>query len=704
MLTGAPFEELVRSNTPDVGEFTYFNNTPDMLLALKSGKTDVVLSNNAIAALAVNRNPELSLFPESLQDGVFGFAFAKGDPNREKWQAAFDAIPEETRQAVWEEWTGSDESAKRLPAQDWPGRNGTVRAAVCDTLEPMSYAGENGELKGFDIEMILLMARELDVHVEFIGMEFSSVLSYVQSGKAMLGAGSIIVTEERSQSVDFVEYFPAAFVLIVRAAQAKTAGSAAALADLEDAVIGVLSGTNIAGVVTEHMPDTQILLYNTTADLVMAVKSGKVDAIAMDEPVARHMQAEDPSLAEVPGLVGEFEYAFVLGKSESGEALCEELSEYIRSLWEDGTIKTLQEKWFDGGKADILDSVDYSELPDVKGTLRLATYQYPPFILKDEELFKGYDIEILAMFCRDRGYALEINEMGFDAALPSVQTGKVDIGAGSIAVMEERKESVLFSEPDYYGGVALIVRRDAPEPDSGFWSSVGESFEKTFIREGRWKLFVSGVGTTLLITVLSVLFGTVLGFGAFMLCRNGNPAANAVTRFFVWLIAGMPVVVLLMILYYIIFGKAAISGTLVSIVGFTLVFGAAVYSMVSGGVATVDKGQAEAAYALGYTDRRAFFRVVLPQALPHIMPSYKGQITALIKATAVVGYVAVQDLTKMGDIVRSRTYEAFFPLIAAAVIYYILAASLTSIVEKIEIRIDPRRRAREDILKGVTTE
>ena len=203
MLTGAPFEELVRSNSPDVGEFTYFNNTPDMLLALKSGKTDVVLSNNAIAALAVNRNPELSLFPESLQDGVFGFAFAKGDPNREKWQAAFDAIPEETRQAVWEEWTGSDESAKRLPAQ------------------------------------------------------------------------------------------------------AKTAGSAAALADLEDAVIGVLSGTNIAGVVTEHMPDTQILLYNTTADLVMAVKSGKVDAIAMDEPVARHMQAEDPSLAEVPGLVGE---------------------------------------------------------------------------------------------------------------------------------------------------------------------------------------------------------------------------------------------------------------------------------------------------------------------------------------------------------------------------------------------------------------
>ena len=86
------------------------------------------------------------------------------------------------------------------------------------------------------------------------------------------------------------------------------------------------------------------------------------------------------------------------------------------------------------------------------------------------------------------------------------------------------------------------------------------------------------------------------------------------------------------------------------------------------------------------------------------MPSYKGSITELIKATAIVGYVAVQDLTKVGDIVRSRTYEAFFPLIAVAVIYFVLAAVLTAIVERLGRRIDPRSRKREDILKGVRTE
>ena len=258
----------------------------------------------------------------------------------------------------------------------------------------------------------------------------------------------------------------------------------------------------------------------------------------------------------------------------------------------------------------------------------------------------------------------------------------------------------MFSEPSYSGGTSLIVL-SAAEAETGFFASVKTSFEKTFLRENRWKLFVQGIGTTLLITVLSIAFGTALGFAVFLLCRRGNPAANAVTRFFMWLIDGMPMVVLLMILYYIVFGKVAISGTVVSVIAFTLAFASAVIAMLKSGVGAIDFGQTEAAWALGYTDRRAFFRVVLPQALPHFMPAYKGQVTSLIKATAVVGYVAVQDLTKMGDIVRSRTYEAFFLLIAVAVIYFVLAAVLTAAVNRIELRIDPRRRKRETILKGV---
>ena len=204
MLTGAPFEELVKSKAPDVGEFTFFNSTPDMIQALKSQKTDAFLMNNAVSQLALNRNADLALLPQSLQDGAFGIAFAKGDPRRDEWQAAYDAIPQSEIEAAWEKWTGADDSVKVLPEQDWPGANGTVKVAACDTLEPMSYVGGENELKGFDLEVILMMARTLDVKVEFTGMEFSAILAAVQSGKADLGAGSIIITEERAQAVDFV--------------------------------------------------------------------------------------------------------------------------------------------------------------------------------------------------------------------------------------------------------------------------------------------------------------------------------------------------------------------------------------------------------------------------------------------------------------------------------------------------------------------
>ena len=163
-------------------------------------------------------------------------------------------------------------------------------------------------------------------------------------------------------------------------------------------------------------------------------------------------------------------------------------------------------------------------------------------------------------------------------------------------------------------------------------------------------------------------------------------------------------VVLLMILYYIVFGNISINGITVAVIGFTLTFGAAVYGLLKIGVGTIDNGQYEAAYALGYSNQMTFFKIILPQALPHVLPAYKGEIVGLIKATAIVGYIAVQDLTKMGDIVRSRTYEAFFPLIAITIIYFVLEGIIGLLVSRISINLNPKRRNPSEILKGVKTD
>ncbi|MBP5159537.1 MAG: transporter substrate-binding domain-containing protein [Lachnospiraceae bacterium] len=479
-------------------------------------------------------------------------------------------------------------------------------------------------------------------------------------------------------------------------------GTSLRLQDLAKAKIGGLTGTIFGDIVHEELPDTEILFFNSNADGIAALKSGKVDAIALDGPVALNMAATDEDLTTIPEEIGVTDFAYALAKTSEGEALCENLSAYMRELKSTGVMDELLNKWINGADPLKVEMTDYESLPATNGTIRLAgEAMYAPFFLLADGKYMGYEVEIVAMYCRDRGYALEIMNMNFDAILPAVQSGRCDLGASCISVTEERKETTLFSEPDYTGGTALLVLKDEVS-STGFWQGLAESFEKTFIREDRWKMFLEGVGTTIFITLMSILLGTALGFFVFMACRNGNRAANLITRFCVWLVTGMPIVVLLMILYYIVFSKMLISGAWIAIICFTLVFGASVYSMIKAGVGAVGPKQLETAYALGYTNRRAFYRVILPQALPHFMPAYKSSITETIKATAVVGYVAVQDLTKMGDLVRSRTYDAFFPLIAVAVIYFVIAALMIFVVRRIEVRIDPRQRSEKEILKGVT--
>lgn len=343
-----------------------------------------------------------------------------------------------------------------------------------------------------------------------------------------------------------------------------------------------------------------------------------------------------------------------------------------------------------------------------------------PFVYVKDNKIIGYDVDIAAMFCKAKGYRLEIVPMSHSGVLSALASGKCDFSY-AMEYTEERAKSVLFSKvPNIESDNVLAVikssaktpipapvsrpENNAPEGNQpSFWDDIASSFRKTFIREDRWKLFAEGIMNTMIITVASILCGMLLGFTAFMFCRTGSVTANIITKFSVWLIKGTPIVVLLMILYYVIFGNVNISGMVVAIIAFTLTFGTSVYRMLTFGTGAVDRGQTEAAYALGFTDLQTFFTVILPQAALHFMPSLREEVTLLIKSTSVVGYIAVQDLTKMGDIVRSRTYEAFFPLIAVAVIYFILAGMLNIIVTAIEIRITPSRRKPEDILRGIDT-
>lgn len=143
---------------------------------------------------------------------------------------------------------------------------------------------------------------------------------------------------------------------------------------------------------------------------------------------------------------------------------------------------------------------------------------------------------------------------------------------------------------------------------------------------------------------------------------------------------GTPIIAILMILYYIIFGNSNISGTIVAIIGFGITSGAYLAQTFSGSISGIDKGQTEAALALGMTKRKAFMGIVMPQAIRRMLPGYFSQLISLIKGTSIVGYIAVVDLTKASDIIRSATFEAFFPILTSALIYFLISNLLLSVI------------------------
>ena len=330
----------------------------------------------------------------------------------------------------------------------------------------MSYAGEGGTLIGFDIEMILTMAKTLDMHVEFTGMEFSAVLSTVQAGKAQIGVGSIIATAERKESVDFVEYYPAAFMLIVRASQAaqRTQSAITGFTDLEHARIGVATGSVQVLQAEERFPDAELFYFSTNMDMLSALRAGKIDAFASAEAIVKTMMKENADLACLDGWLGDgMNVGAVFPKTDGGRALCEEFNAFLRQIRRNGIYDEIQGIWF-GEEEEKQVIPDLNDLPGTNGTLQMAVdASLVPFVYIKDGKPVGFEIDLAVRFCQEYGYGLEVVPMDFSGIIPSVTTEKVDFAGSCIAITAERAESVLFSEPtNETGSVIAVLKAEEP--------------------------------------------------------------------------------------------------------------------------------------------------------------------------------------------------------------------------------------------------
>ena len=226
-------------------------------------------------------------------------------------------------------------------------------------------------------------------------------------------------------------------------------------------------------------------------------------------------------------------------------------------------------------------------------------------------------------------------------------------------------------------------------------------FVLNFVQANRWKYLLSGLGNTLLITLVALMIGIVIGVVIAMVRSTYDKTADGARktlgrrlfgvadwfcRVYLTVLRGTPVVVQLMIIYYVIFASSD-NGIMVAALAFGLNSGAYVAEIVRGGIMSIDNGQFEAGRSLGFNYVQTMRFIIIPQTVKNVLPSLANEFITLLKETSVAGYVAVQDLTKGGDIIRSRTYSPFMPLIAVALIYLVVVMFFTKLVSILERRL-----------------
>lgn len=699
VMTGSIQAVLMPDLIPDA-EYIEFNSMSDLIVALNNRKIDAFGCDQSLYTSMLWEGQAVDRIDEPLDKSNYGIIFPKGQNltlQSEINEYIAQIKADGTLEAMEQKWFGPKEPTEFVSYDNLNGSNGTITVAVDSSAKPFVYY-KNNKFVGFDIEVITEFAKQYGYNVKFENVAFASILGGVQSAKYDLGMSGITITEERKESMDFSNVYHVEDLAVV----IRSNPGANDLTQFNSATLGVVTGSLYGGYSREQFPNANIKEFNTFADVLVALKQGKVDGIMLDKPNFNSVARTDDSLSCITVPAYSVEIGFGFQKNDAGNALQTQMNNFLKELKEAGTIEELIDKWY--GESEPSVKIPLEELSSNSKTLNVAIdTTRKPFVYMYEGKPVGFEIEVLYMFCKEYGYNVNISDLSFASGLAGLASEKYDLVCGGLYMTDERKESVNFSDP--YMFAEVVMAKYERSGFENFMLSLRESFEKTFIREQRWKLIVEGIYTTMIISVFSVLGGTLLGFAIYMLVRSKNKivskASKIIAKIYTTIIAGTPTLVVLMILFYIVFTSPDMSGIVVAIVGFILTFGAYVYENLALTVSGVDNGQLEAAYALGYSRNLTFFRIILPQAMKMFLPSYSGEIVSLIKATSVVGYIAVNDLTKMGDIIRGNTYEAFFPLIAVAVIYFAITWIIAGLLGIVRKKFDPKKRNNKNILKGV---
>lgn len=693
--TGTIFDKFAAKRFPRATIFRY-NSSSDFVLALKNNKIDVAITNLYSAKNLMKTNPEIGVLADDFLTSPIGIGFNKGNPAlRKKFNIFLQGIKADgVYDAMYHQWFDTDLDTVKMPEfKNNPAGQKLILGVAVGDLPNAGYV--DGQYVGFDVEMLRTFAQKEKYRLEIVTMEFGSLVAALSAGKVDMIADCIAITEERKAKVDFSDpYLEEKSAIIALKTNLNGSLTAVSKATTMDAIakkkVGVLQGSVDDAFMASHYPGSHVLQYRSIPDLILALKSGKVDAGFITSQAFFALQKEDQSLQILVDKV--FGEPIGMGFNRENVELRKQFNAFLKVIKANGVYDGWVKRWFYDGSTEM-PVIDNKKNNGKLTVGNVSDKGLPYTIIKNGRLI-GADNELVERFGAYLGKEIVYVDMDFGNLIAAAATKKIDMIASTLMITSERKKQVAFSDPYYEINVCVFGAKNGNKSAPSLFQRFCQSFYSNIILENRYRLILDGLKVTAIISVLSIFCGTMLG-GLICFMRMSRRKALAISaKAYISLLRGLPLLVLLMLIFYVVFAKVNIDPVLVAVIAFAMNFAAYVSEMFRTAIESVDKAQTEAGIAGGFTKTQTFIYIVLPQALRKTLPVYKGELISLVKTTSIVGYIAVQDLTKASDIIRSRTFDAFFPLIMTAVLYFGISALLLAGLNFVERRTDPKRRRR----------
>lgn len=417
--------------------------------------------------------------------------------------------------------------------------------------------------------------------------------------------------------------------------------------------------------------DIELQRYNTLSDALQALLHGNSDVLLNDETSLNAYVCREQGIK--PVLRGEKAYptSFMFPKGDTVLAVA--FNATLTRLRADGTYDQIIDYWLNDRYIDA-DTYPSVPVPEDGQPIRVACCcATAPLSFMSGDEWYGLEIDLLHQLAIDLNRPLDIRFYDVTAAIMSLKTGKADLISGGVFITEERQQEFSFGQPYYYfHSTYFALDPDSENSRSGLAARTGKAVQKNLLAEDRWRFITDGLVVTLIISFFAILFGSLLGILIYRMGESRHRWVRSIARVYNGFIAGIPELVLLLVLFYVVFAQSGLSAEVVAIIAFAMCFASGAADIYKTSLDAVPHGQTEAGLALGFTPVQTFFNIVFPQAVRHGLPLYKSLCINILKATSIVGYIAIQDLTRAGDLIRSRTFDALVPLLTVTILYFLL--------------------------------